>query len=333
MLDLFKTAFYTKNGFSEVRRIERGNSGAVKFYVKTDKDKEYLAKVSETAKPSLMKNRLKSRAERAKQVADAGVPISQLRGAEKVEGKVVHFYSWCDGENLSKTVKSGKYDESQVYRFGFTAGEFLRVIHTLPAENKPDFVYNRISEALATAAEDYCKRGVTIPVLSAIISFLTSKDLDFLRQRKPTITHGDYHVGNIMYSEKSGYAIIDYTFSLGEPMSELAYVYSSAKYGGLLYEYANGQIDGYLARMQADGHGIPLEDFRRDFMFFFALKMLTRGCHMIRKREPTERLIRQVTNYTMNALRWINARYGVEEYNLPAEIVDALAEAENQVKS
>ena len=328
MVELIETEFFKKHGFFEIRKIIAGHSGADKFYVKTDSGEELLAKVSS----SLNLNAYKRKFKYMNRITKAGVPLSRFVEYEKINKvgneKIVHFYTWCDGDTVYRLLKSGKFNAEESYNLGFKAGEILHQMHSVKTKDYPLYIHNQITERLQKSIEKYQKANYKSPIVECFIPYLESKNVDFLKTRKASYNHGDFHTSNIMYSEKAGMQIIDCSIYRGDPLTDLAYIIDAARRGVAFYDFANGQIDGYLSGMNRDSK--EFKDFSSDFSFFFALKFLTLFCifadHQNYYEEPLakRKLAKRIkTEYV--ALKWFGMRFDLKEFNLSEEVLDKLS--------
>jgi len=163
---------------------------------------------------------------------------------------VYSLYTWVAGEDANQVIPTLSAKEQ--YRLGAQAGEILRELHKIPAENNPipwAVPYNLKINKYIT---NYKACGIHLKGAETIINYV-ERNRYLLDNRSKSIQHGDYHVGNMIVTSEGELGIIDFNrLSYGDPWEEFNRITWDASLSGL---FASGRINGYF------NHNVPNEFF------------------------------------------------------------------------
>lgn len=229
--------------------IDKGWSADRKYRIDTRGGDTLLLRCSDAA----LAEAKKAEFERVRQVAALGIPCSQpiafgKSGGTGDEGEpggapfVYSLLSWIEGEDAQDRLPD--LPESDAYRLGRQAGEWLRRMHGLgvPADAEPPAV--TVRRELARKREAYGSCGYRLPFdaeLSARIEAL----LPLLDGVPAGFRQGDYHPGNMILGPDGSLGIIDFNRSTtGDPYRDFNRLVTFTS--GISLPFARGQLDGYL---------------------------------------------------------------------------------------
>ena len=144
------------------------------------------------------------------------------------------------GVDAEEAVKS--MGEGEQYRLGYEAGEYLRLIHSIPAPaDQPDWE-PRFNAKIDRKIANYEKCPVKFDGANYILDYLAA-NRHLLKNRPQCYQHGDYHIGNMMF-EDGKIVIIDFDrYDFGDPWEEFNRIVWCAQAAPA---FASGNVDGYF---------------------------------------------------------------------------------------
>ncbi len=129
------------------------------------------------------------------------------------------------------------------YQLGVYAGKILRRIHSIPVEAQDVMSLNKISKKLLQL-QKYENSSVRIPNDKAAILFIKS-NIDMLCKSSPAYEHGDFHVGNLIYTPDKNIGVIDFNrWECGDKYEEFYKIQSFDVEHSIAFSV--GEIHGYF---------------------------------------------------------------------------------------
>nr|WP_281358122.1 phosphotransferase [Saccharibacillus qingshengii] len=190
---------------------------------------------------------------RVGQAASLGIPSSKpidfgICGADSTDPDdpdsasfVYSLLSWIEGEDAQDLLPD-QTDEA-AYRYGHSAGTWLRRMHGLPApvHTEPPAVMLRRELERKRAA--YAQCGYRLPFGERLLSQIEAR-LPVLDEAVPGFRQGDYHPGNMIIGPDGQLNIIDFNRSgYGDPYRDFNRLETFTSRISL--PFAQGQLDGY----------------------------------------------------------------------------------------
>lgn len=160
---------------------------------------------------------------------------------------VYSIFTWIEGEDAYEVIPT--LSSLVQYQIGVKAGEILREIHEIPADNDQppwsDFYNNKINKYIS----NYKACGIELLGADQIIAFI-ERNRYLLDNRPQSFQHGDFHIGNMIITNTGELGIIDFNrFDYGDPWEEFNRITFCA---GQSEPFASGRINGYFNNQAPD---------------------------------------------------------------------------------
>lgn len=195
-------------------------------------------------------------------VESFGVPTARALEFGEEDGVPYLLTEWIDGDIAENVIP--KMPKDKAYDYGRQAGEYLRLIHKIPAPINCEPWGERFSRQLGQRLDMYaaCKYKYDH---GAMFYAYCEANRGLINNRPQCMHHGDYHVGNMMIDRGGGLRIIDFNrFDHGDPWKEFNRIAWSAQCSA---EFAAGLVDGYF------GGEVP-EEFWRILLLYLSSNIL-----------------------------------------------------------
>jgi len=168
-----------------------------------------------------------------------------------LKDKAYILYKWVDGEDLKNIITS--LSETEQFELGIRAGKILNGIHSLPVQERHIPETNKIPKKIRQLKQ-YEKSDIRIKNDEAIINYV-KENLHLMCSTPPAYKHGDFHMGNLLYTPSGDVGVIDFQRSgCGDGFEEF---YKLQHFDvSLSIPFAIGYLKGYF-------NGEPTEDFWR----------------------------------------------------------------------
>ncbi|MBI9012141.1 MAG: DUF4269 domain-containing protein [Clostridiales bacterium] len=151
----------------------------------------------------------------------------------------IELYEWLEGDDLETQIE--KLTAKEQYDLGIEAGQIQKHIHRHEGNNF-DW-YDKYSKKIYRIIDAYQNCGIKMPEDDIIIDYLID-NMGVLKDRPIVFQHGDYHLGNMLYTPDGHVGIIDFNRSSeGDPWEEydrFIFTYRISPY------FALGQLHGYF---------------------------------------------------------------------------------------
>lgn len=247
--------------FERIEKLTKGWSADEKYIIGTTAGETLLVRLAAAASHD------KKRREFAlmKQLSDFGIPMAQpLDFGWCAEGtKVYTLLRWVEGEDAQHRIPA--LSPVRQYQLGIRSGQILKRIHGVPAPADALDWALRFNRKTDRKIEVYETCRIKIPGDQAILDYLR-ENRSLLENRPQCFHHGDYHVGNMVLSNRDRLFIIDFDrCDHGDPWEEFNRIVWSAQ---LSPWFATGQLRGYF-------EGDPPMAFFRLLAFYIASNTLS----------------------------------------------------------
>jgi len=121
------------------------------------------------------------------------------------DGKVYLLLTYLEGQPAIEQIH--QLNQEEHYLLGKEAGQMLKKIHQIERSSDPTW-FNRYQLKMAKKIKRFMQTDIDLPYKEKIVSYL-SKNMHHLKDAKITLTHGDFHLGN-MVIHKGHLGIIDF---------------------------------------------------------------------------------------------------------------------------
>lgn len=242
----------------EVIEIKKGFSSDEKFLIHTqDDNKKLLLRVFN------LEDLDPKRTEYAilEKMQEYQVTCSRPISIGEIENRGYMITSYIDGKDAEDEIL--KYTEQEQYNIGIEAGKELKKMHQMPA---PDYIsswYSRKVEKHKKYIDAYLACEVKVKNDDKIMKFI-DENIHLMKSRPNLFQHDDFHLGNIVVSDKKFAGVIDFNrYDWGDPIHEFLKIGIFTR--GVSIPFSIGQIRGYFNNREPD------EDFWRLYSLYLAM--------------------------------------------------------------
>jgi aminoglycoside phosphotransferase (APT) family kinase protein len=229
----------------EIKPIIEGWSDDEKYYLKTINNEEFLLRVSDISLYDKKKNEF----ENLKLLSKVKILMSRpVDFGICNKGKSVFIkLTWISGEKVEDILSS--LSITQQYNLGLKAGKYLKQIHRIPAPLNQSEWAERFNRKIDRNIAKFYACNIKFPSSDKVIDFIND-NRHLLQNRPQTFQHGDYHIGNMIFSPEKELGIIDFNrFDYGDPWEEFNRITWNVRKSP---SFANGYINGYFDNQVPD---------------------------------------------------------------------------------
>ena len=251
-------------GWREIEPVLKGWSSDRKFAVVDGSGHKRLLRLSEASQYPLKKGEyaMIRRANRLPYPMSRAVEFGQCPDS----GSVYMLLEWVEGEPLEEVLPTLP-PEAQ-YAAGYEAGGILRDIHRLPLEpgevSQPVWA-ERMGEKMLRRIRQYEACGHRVEG-DEIAAAYVEKQIGLLLEAELVYHHGDFHLGNLLWTPDKRIGVIDFNrWDCGDFAEEFYKVQSFDREASV--PFARGKLDGYFG-------GPPPERFWRRLALYVAYASL-----------------------------------------------------------
>ncbi len=250
-----------KYNWVEIKKIKKGMSGDMKYKVKDKFGKNLLLRVAEIDAYQVKKHEY----ELIQKWNQYNIPMPKAVDFGTCnDGKEVYtLLEWIEGVEVQDVLSS--MNRVEKYELGKKSGRILRKIHTITIPNYSVGWSEQYFTVINERLEAFKHENVNFAGDDIILNYL-EKNAYLLTKRPLCYLHGDYHMGNMIYSPKGELNIIDWHTvdfeNYGDPW------YEFNRIGVEFSDFASGQIDGYFE------DNVP-EEFWQLFVFYLSASAIT----------------------------------------------------------
>ncbi|OPJ62871.1 aminoglycoside phosphotransferase family protein [Clostridium oryzae] len=223
-----------------IDKINKGWSDDDKYYIKDDCGKEFLLRTSDIATLENKKREYEILSKISECNINMSMPISF--GTYANNAKVYSLLTWVAGNDAESVLP--ELNETEQYKLGIEAGQILKAIHTIPAPKNQQKWSDRFNKKIDRNINNYINCDIRVSHADKLIKYINDNRY-LLENRKQTMQHGDFHVGNLVINESLHIGVIDFNrYDYGDPWEE----YKRTAFSLSISEpFVIGQIHGYFS--------------------------------------------------------------------------------------
>lgn len=187
-----------------IKKINYGWSDDIKFFIEDLRGTKYLLRISNIDK-LMDKTKEFSIIQKYNQL---NFEMSQAidMGICNNGQSVYMLLSWVDGDSMENVIMT--LTEQEQYRLGMKAGKILKAIHSLTVEPADIPKVKKTAKKLMQL-ERYENSKYRVPDDEEAINYV-KKNIHLMCQYEPVYEHGDFHIGNMVYTTQKDVGIIDF---------------------------------------------------------------------------------------------------------------------------
>ena len=229
----------SSRNWKSVELINKGWSSDKKYLIKTLSDESLLLRITDIEQYTDKKKEY----EIIEMYSKLGFEMSAPKEFGICnEGKNVYMLlSWVEGQDLEAILP--RLSEKDQYLVGRSAGEILRKIHSvqlapadIPGQTKKEKKLLQLSR--------YENSDLRISGDETALRFV-KENIDQIWKKPPVYLHGDFHPGNLIYTEDAAIGVIDFNrWEVGDPYEEFYKLESFGIENSI--PFCIGQIDAYF---------------------------------------------------------------------------------------
>lgn len=227
------------NNWETVEKISKGWSSDSKYLIRTKEGKLLLLRITDVEKYDTKKKEY----EIIEKYSKLGFPMSfPIDFGVCNNGKNVYMLlAWVEGQDLEVILSD--LTEKEQYQLGREAGKILKKIHSVEVD-ADDIPKDTKKAKKLLQLSRYEESQVRIDGDEIAINYVR-ENIDLIWKQKPVYMHGDYHPGNLIYTNNGSIGVIDFNrWEIGDPYEEFYKLESFGIENSI--PYCIGQIDAYF---------------------------------------------------------------------------------------
>ena len=193
--------------FKTIKKLNSGYSKDEKYHIITNTNENLLLRISDI---KLYEQKIKE-FKFIKQLNKLNFEMSKAIEIGKCNnGKNVYMLlTWLDGESLDKAITY--FNESTQYELGVEAGKILFSIHNQKYNiTKNEDIKDKIIQNIINKLNIYIdNKDIRVKNDIQVINFINNNMFEILNL-PPTYIHGDFHLGNLVYTKNNKIGVIDF---------------------------------------------------------------------------------------------------------------------------
>lgn len=235
---MFKDIKYSGT-WESIEKITKGWSTDSKYLIKTQAGELLLLRISDVQQYEMKKKEYEIIEKYSKLGFTMSSPIDF--GTCNNGQNVYMLLTWVEGKDLEEVLSD--LSEEEQYQLGREAGRILKKIHSITVEPEDTPQYTKKPKKLFQLSL-YEEAQVRIDGDEIAINYV-KENIDLIWQQQPVYMHGDYHPGNLIYTNEGTIGVIDFNrWEVGDPYEEF---YKLESFGiEHSIPYCVGQIDAYF---------------------------------------------------------------------------------------
>ncbi len=239
MKDLFLDDIPYYKSWRTIEKVNYGWSDDKKFYIEDIKGSKFLLRINNIEKLENKKKefyivkKFNKLYFKMSQAIDVGVCN---------RGKNTYMLlSWDEGESMENVIES--LNEQEQYELGIKAGKILKEIHNLVVE-PADLPKVKKTGKKLIQLQQYENSKYRVSNDEKAIAYV-KENIDLMCQFEPVYEHGDYHIGNMVYTSQKDIGVIDFNrWECGDRFEEF---YKLQSFNiDLSIAFSIGQLHGYF---------------------------------------------------------------------------------------
>ena len=202
--------------FVKVEPIHQGWSHDLKFKVTTQDGRKQLLRISSVSRLEERKAQYEYMERFAKVSHACQVPIEF--GSIPMSDYIYTLVTYMEGEPLEKVIETLSKDTQ--YELGLQAGQILRTFHDISVEKNHQDIMQRLIDKKLRQMEIYEQSDYRMKNDQTMIDYV-KENIHILSNQPAVYQHGDFHIGNFIYTNQQKLGIIDFDRSdIGDPYEE-----------------------------------------------------------------------------------------------------------------
>jgi aminoglycoside phosphotransferase (APT) family kinase protein len=233
----------------KIEKINYGWSDDIKLYIEDLKGTKFLLRISNIEKLEDKKKEfyIIQKYNQLNFIMSQAIDIGVCNKGQNV----YMLLSWVEGLSMENVIKT--LSEQEQYQLGIKAGKVLQAIHSLAVE-PADFPKVKKTNKKFIQLQRYENSKYRIPNDEKVIDYI-KENIDLMCQSEPVYEHGDFHIGNMVYTTGKDVGVIDFNrWECGDRYEEFYKLQSFDV--DLSIAFSIGQLHGYF-------DGEPTLDFWR----------------------------------------------------------------------
>ena len=193
----------SKFNASNVELLNKGWSDDIK-YILTINNERFLLRLSNI---SLYESK-KRQYEYLKEIAKLDIYCSKIIDFGTIENYVYMLFTYLEGRPAEEVLKN-ETNKLSAYNLGVIAGQYLKQIHSIKISDDEPSIYDRFNNKLIKKIKALNDCPLKIKDEKMLLSYI-EENKHILKGRTKVLTHGDYHLGNMIINDNKGIGIIDF---------------------------------------------------------------------------------------------------------------------------
>lgn len=245
-----------------IKEIDEGWSTDRKYYIETKTGEKLLLRVADAS----LREQKKLEYDRISALKSTGFEMSRpiQFGYCNNKSSVYMLLTWVDGISLHS--KLPKLSVSEQYTVGRKAGKILKEIHSVKVVDKNIVGRDEKLAYKLKKISNYEKSYVRVDGDEQAIKYVR-ENIEILYNTEPTYKHGDFHSGNLIYTNDGELGLIDFNrINCGdryEDFNKIATIDIDVS-----VPFAIGVVDGYFEKE-------PSEEFWKILSVYVAQMSMT----------------------------------------------------------
>ncbi|MGL5717228.1 MAG: aminoglycoside phosphotransferase family protein [Paraclostridium sp.] len=227
------------NSWKKIEKINYGWSDDIKFYIEDTNEEKYLLRVNSINK--LEEKKKEFEIIKKYNRLDANLSKAMDIGLCNNGKNIYMLLSWVEGDSMEVIIE--KLSEKEQYILGVKAGKILKAIHSIKVD-KGDIPKDKNADKQLRKLEKYENSKYRLENDEVAINHIKS-NIDLMCRLDTVYKHGDFHIGNLIYTNNKDIGVIDFNrWKCGDPYEEFYKLQSFTVSKSI--PFAIGQLHGYF---------------------------------------------------------------------------------------
>ncbi|MRN56288.1 aminoglycoside phosphotransferase family protein [Paenibacillus monticola] len=234
------TGIPNSEAWMRIEPVLKGWSSDKKFYIETGVGQKLLLRLS--SREDLERKQIEY--ELIKRVNQLDFPMSRVIdcGVCNDEQNTYMLLSWVEGRPLEECVLL--FSEAVQYQLGVQAGRVLKKIHSIPNDNILSNWEANMQAKILTRVMNYESCPYRVEGDETAITYVR-ENIGLLSHIEKVYQHGDFHIGNLIYTIQGQIGVIDFNRSdSGDYVEEFYKLQAFDRERSV--PFARGRIHGYF---------------------------------------------------------------------------------------
>lgn len=189
--------------WKNIEKLNKGWSKDQKYIVTDINNNKFLLRLSDIN----LYEKKKEQFELLKKVESLSINASRPIEFGVFNDSLVYMVlTYLEGEDAEQIIESKS--DKEAYNLGVQAGKALYKLHQIPVSQGNQSWYDRFKEKIEVKVKKLQECTYKLNNSDILVKYIYD-NMDILKGRVKSFTHGDYHLGNMIVNE-SGIGIIDF---------------------------------------------------------------------------------------------------------------------------